>query len=124
MPYFVEVHSPFLNISMDIAASGESVGDGVNISLTNNPQTVAGMVGNGLHFDGINQYIDLGTHAGRCVGDIELCTQGFTMAMWIRPNDDKDPFSILVTNGVFWLNGRGLSIFLRPSNEGPLYNKV
>ena len=38
-----------------------------------------------IQLDGVNDYIDLGDNSNNCLGNVELCTAGLTLSMWILP---------------------------------------
>ena len=47
--------------------------------------TVAdGYLGSGLSFDGVDDWLDLGNHRDECLGNTDLCPDGFTLSMWLK----------------------------------------
>ena len=43
-----------------------------------------------IHLDGIDDYIDLGENSDKCLGNVQLCTSGLTLSMWIQPTKVTD----------------------------------
>ena len=84
-------------IPMDQVTSGFIVGYPAYGSSSASPSLICGIHGRALQFNGIDQYVDLGTHDDECMGNPDLCPNGFTWAMWLKiePNNGVDTNFIL-----------------------------
>ena len=61
----------------------ELVGGTYNGSISGNLQLIDGVVGKAAYFDG-STTVDFGTDRDSCFNFPELCSNGFTMAFWIK----------------------------------------
>jgi len=75
--------------------------------LTNGPQRTTGKFNGGLAFDGVNDYVGLGT------GTLGVST-GITVAAWIRPSDISGSYKTIIDRGQylypFWLQLSGNTV--------------
>ena len=92
------------------------------VDLVGQPSTVPGVVGDGLHFNGIGQYVDCGHHHNECMTLPDLCPEGFTWALWLwLPiyNDDVN-YILSAGRGQFYQIGSSI----RWEKNGKLYVRV
>ena len=66
---------------MDQIISNSIVGYPVHGSTSSSPNLINGIHGKALSFYGIDQYDDLGLHDNKCIGNPDLCPNGFTWSM-------------------------------------------
>jgi hypothetical protein len=89
-------------------------GSGNNGTLTNGP--IFGTANGGqINFDGVNDYIDLGTKTALAPG-----TTNFTISFWINPNNwgslsstSYSPIFVTLVNGGLWIGKNGANFVLR-----------
>ena len=74
---------------MDDVTGNILKGYGLTGSLIGSPQTIPGVYGNAMSFDGQTQALDLGRHFGTCFGDISLCPDGYTLSFWFKYGTTK-----------------------------------
>ena len=58
---------------------GNNVGD---VSL------VQGKVNKALYTNGIDQWVNIGNHRDKCLGNLTMCSKGFVMALWLKAHLD------------------------------------
>ena len=80
-----------MNGSLIGSVSGELVG---NIMLTQNGKT-----GQALYTDGVSQYVNLGSHRDKCVANLVLCTEGISIALWLKTGDTGNDEQYYLSNG-------------------------
>ncbi|CAH1803007.1 unnamed protein product, partial [Owenia fusiformis] len=117
-PMSMKMTDPVYYISFDDTYGNTLQGTNINGTLYNNPQVIASKVGRGLSLDGNNQWVDLGMHENECFGDLNLCSMGYTLAMWIKfgakntdemyyfssgdQNGNSSGTDIFIQNGILW----------------------
>ena len=52
--------------------------------LNGDVELVTGKQGRALHTNGLDQWVDMGNQRDNCMGDLEKCSNGFVMAMWLK----------------------------------------
>ena len=87
--------------------------------LMNGASLTAGYHGNGLQLDGIDDYVDLGYHGDSCFGNITLCVNGLTVAMWLWPNV-TDSQQIYFSNS----DGKNVCLQFKQRSHGQLGVKL
>ena len=86
---------------MDTIENGLLVGSYSGI-LVGDIALVPGKVNKALFTNGIDQWVNIGNHRDKCLGDLTRCTEGFVMALWLKPHlhDGKE----------FYVNSGGHSV--------------
>ncbi|CAH1790209.1 unnamed protein product [Owenia fusiformis] len=59
------------------------------------PKVVPAQMDGGIKFDGRNDYIDMGDVKDTCLGDLEQCVYGLTIAAWVQFPDLVDKMYIM-----------------------------
>ena len=76
------------HISMDNldSVTGELTSDSGSLKGTpsNNPTFERGVEGYAMCFNGVDQSVNFGDLRYRCLGNLELCTEGLMIGMWIK----------------------------------------
>ena len=49
---------------------------------------VQGKVNKALYTNGIDQWVNMGKHRDKCLGNLTRCSKGFTMALWLKAHQD------------------------------------
>lgn len=75
------------------------------VTLVNGGTLVPGKIGNAVSLDGRGAYVDLGEHADRCFGNLNLCKHGLTTTMWVKAKE--------LTDKTYFLSGPSYSLFYR-----------
>ena len=57
---------------------------GIQASVTGNPILVAGKVGKAIELNTTQQGISFGVPDERCFGNLNYCSEGFTLAFWMK----------------------------------------
>ncbi len=84
----------------------------IGAQLYNNPILVAGKKASALRFDSSQQqYAILDDHPNRCVGNLDLCTQGMTIAFWMYVRPKMSNWSKIFDSGGKDPNKYGISIY-------------
>ena len=60
------------------------------VTLANGAGLSRGKVGNGVDLNGYGQYVDLGRHGDKCMGNLQLCKHGLTIALWLKSKQLED----------------------------------
>ena len=89
-------------------------GNGNNGTMVNGP--IFGTANGGvINFDGVNDYVDLGTKSSLAPG-----TTDFTISFWINPNNwgslsstSYSPIFVTLVNGGLWIGKNGANFVLR-----------
>lgn len=81
----------------------------IMIETGGNPQLVKGKIGAALRLNGNSQWADLGEHQETCLGNLDNCHHGITMAMWFYAQKLKSNTYFLSTgkNGITLFYHRG-----------------
>lgn len=96
--------SDHIHLTMDDLRNNKLVHEFLDISAHGGPTLVGGKVANAVNFNGVGQYLDLGSHRDNCLGDLILCQEdGITGSMWVRFNSFPD-------HGYLFSNGGGLQV--------------
>ena len=70
---------------MDEFENGKLVGTFLGI-LVGSVELVPGKSNKALHTNGIDQWVNIGNHRDKCLGNLNRCTKGFVMALWLKGN--------------------------------------
>ena len=80
----------------------------INANAVNgNVQLVDGVRGSALDFTAQGYYMSLGDQSGRCIGNMDLCNDGYTVAFWIKQKNHvvkwetifgSNKFSVYIVN--------------------------
>ena len=67
----------------------------------------AGEVGKALYVNGTGQYVDLGKHETQCFHNPDVCVQGSTFSMWLKPQQSDILVSTIFDTGarISWSGG-------------------
>ena len=49
---------------------------------------VSGRANKALYTNGIDQWVNIGNHRDKCLGNLRLCSKGFVMALWLKAHQD------------------------------------
>ena len=96
---------------MDRVEGNILIGRNIRGTMHNGTSLVPGHQGNAVQFDGIDDYVDLGNHSDSCFGDIRLCTDGFTVSMWIK-------HGIVNTGETYFASGYPVGIWHKQTPNG------
>ncbi len=69
---------------LDLIIGDKLIGPQRNGTIHNIAGVVPGIRGNALSFNGVDQYVDMGTYLGECIVKPPLCLDGFTWMMWLK----------------------------------------
>ncbi|CAL1547650.1 unnamed protein product [Lymnaea stagnalis] len=84
-----------------------------DVLLYGDASLAPGRFGNAVSLRGGGQYVDLGTHYQKCFGNLDLCSHGLTLSMWLNPKELREDttFFSTPTYNVNYQNGRLKSEF-------------
>ena len=57
-------------------------------TIVGNVSLVQGKVNNALYTNGINQWVNIGNHRDKCLGNLTRCSKGFVLALWLKAHQD------------------------------------
>ena len=72
---------------MDEIKNGELVGTYPG-NIVGSVSLVKGNVNKALYTNGINQWVNIGNHRDKCLGNLAMCSKGFVMALWLKAHQD------------------------------------
>ena len=75
------------SLNMSDVSGNQVTGYHLEGTFMNGAHSAAGYHGNGLHLDGIDDYLDLGFQGHNCLGNLTLCLNGLTVSMWLYPTN-------------------------------------
>lgn len=89
------------------------------VTLVNGARLQRGKIGKAASLIGGGQYVDLGPHKDKCMGNLVLCKHGMTMTFWIRPRNlrEGDVFLSSPTYSVYYHNRELVSKFMTPEKS-------
>ncbi|XP_052814372.1 uncharacterized protein LOC128241470 isoform X5 [Mya arenaria] len=67
------------------------------INLSGFPLLVPGVKNSGLQLDGNSQYVDVGKHGDKCLGNLDQCPFGISIFFWLKVAEYYDNMYILST---------------------------
>ncbi len=84
-----------------------------DMSTLNNPPHIVseGYHGNALELK-YGQYIDFGENNDRCLGNLDLCPNGFSVAMWIKLYGKSKQF--FFSNAAYFEETAGMNAYIYP----------
>ena len=68
---------------MDEFENGKLVGTFLGI-LVGSVELVPGKLNKALYTNGIDQWVNIGNQRDKCLGNLNRCTKGFVMALWLK----------------------------------------
>lgn len=71
-------------IDMEAIRDGRVVHPSLLIKAEGDPTVVPGKIGNAIQLDGNGQYLDLGQHTEKCLGNLARCVNGMTISAWMN----------------------------------------
>lgn len=90
----------------------------IGAHLYNNPSLVAGKEASALRFSSSQQqYAVLDNHPNRCVGDLDLCSEGITMSFWMYSRLQTIKSVRIFDSGGIDNSKHGISLFNRYDND-------
>ena len=101
---------------MDEIVGGTLYGSVAGI-LNGDVELVTGKQRRALYTNGLDQWVDLGNQRDNCMGDLEKCSNGFVMAMWLKmhryhkPGTTDDEYYL--TNGGHTKYSMGVVLLMR-----------
>ncbi|XP_052079469.1 uncharacterized protein LOC127717737 isoform X2 [Mytilus californianus] len=74
---------------------------GLDSTVTGQPQLIKGAKNNALQINGQTQYLKVSgrRHRKECLGNLELCYEGYTMGMWLKFSNPGRNEGIYLSNG-------------------------
>ena len=98
--------------------SNELIGPQRNGTIHGTGMVVPAIRGNGITFNGVNQYVDMGQYPGECLTNLGLCMNGFTWMMWLKlPSGAPASEVLLLSAGYGYGTGTyGISLRHSPDN--------
>ena len=85
----------------------------INGTVINGAQISSDAVfGHSLALDGSSQYINLGNQRHACLGTLHLCSDGITVALWIKPEFNGHENQYILDGGGGTTKSHGISIFV------------
>ncbi|XP_055869522.1 uncharacterized protein LOC106070898 isoform X3 [Biomphalaria glabrata] len=96
------------SFSFDMSEGSRVIHNKYLVTLYNDAKLASGRMGSAVSLLGQRQYVDLGEHYQRCFGNIDLCSHGFTMSVWLNPRDLREgtTFISAPTYNIGYQNGR------------------
>ena len=74
------------SLNMSDVSGNQVTGYHLEGTLMNGAHLAVGYHGNGLHLDGIDDYLDLGFQGSNCLGNLTLCRNGLNSLHVAVPN--------------------------------------
>ncbi|GFR98028.1 LOW QUALITY PROTEIN: neurexin-2-alpha, partial [Elysia marginata] len=76
------------------------------VQLMGGASLVGGRFQGAVAMNGAGQYVDLGKHSDKCLGNVDLCQHGITLSMYLRPRDLRmdQTFFAAPTHRLFYEN--------------------
>ena len=113
----LSVTGPFYcyELSMDDIQGREVLGSVLKTTVRGSSSVVEGKMGDALSFDGRRTYVEGGDQSDTCLGDLEICQYGITVAMWIKFDNLEDATQVISSGN------KGFRIYYR---NGQLYGEV
>ncbi len=101
----------------------------INSTIVNKAPLVTGKSGLAMSFNGFSQSVDFGVHRDICFGNLELCTDGFTIAFWIDiKSKNTSIVTVIFSSGGHSINNQiGIALLRRGNYITPMYkinNKI
>ncbi len=99
---YIYVPGPFYcyEMPMDTFSADQLMNTNVkNAFRHGNPTMVTGKIGGALQMDGRGDYLDGGDFSRTCLGDLDLCTYGLTVSLWVKFTALQQGDHILDTGG-------------------------
>ena len=73
---------------------------------------VQGKVNKALYTNGIDQWVNIGNHRDKCLGNLTMCSIGFAMVLWLKAHQDVsaggDEYYIKSGGHTYWSIGMSL----------------
>ena len=88
-----------------------------NYGIVTGATLTAGVLGDGLSFDGINDYIDAGS-------DSSLDISTGTLSLWFKMDNPEPLFRVMIAKDVSGLNNGDFSLGVQQSTDGTNPNKI
>ncbi|KAH9500063.1 hypothetical protein Btru_076507 [Bulinus truncatus] len=101
------------SFSFDVSDGSRIYHTKYTVDLYGNAKLIPGRIGNAVNLNGQRQYVDLGEHYDRCLGNLDLCSHGFTLSVWLNPRELREgtTFISAPTYNIGYHNGRLRSEF-------------
>ena len=77
------------SFSMETASNDVIDHPHYRVTLEQGARLVPGNIGNAVSLQGGGEYVDLGEHMDKCMANLDVCGQGITMAMLLKPESLK-----------------------------------
>ncbi|CAH1787870.1 unnamed protein product [Owenia fusiformis] len=98
-----------LNFPMDTIDGSVLIGD-INGTLEGNPTITEGIVGNAINLTP-KQGINYGNQRDKCFGNIELCSNGYSISVLFKPDaEQEEDKGIVLTNGAETVYSYGIAM--------------
>lgn len=94
---------------MDLIRNGRIPHRDLNITVFGDSTIVPGKINSAIRLDGESQYVGLGDHSLDCLGNLELCNNGFTGSIFLNFRAFHENMSCLSSGGgvdLFTAGGR------------------
>ena len=89
---------PAISLATSKAVGNVLVGT-LNGTMRSGATLVAGQAGNGLYFNDITSRVEYGFYHSHCFHDPDVCSQGFTTALWLKIDQATTKGQLMNTGG-------------------------
>ncbi len=103
----------------EITSSTNTLVGTIPVTIHGNPNIVTdAKSGGALYLNGVDQWVDLGNHRDKCLGNLEQCLNGFTIALWLKLGTKSAAGNNLfyMSSGGHTKNSHGIAMY-RKSND-------
>ena len=96
---------------MDEIKNGELLGTYFG-TIIGDASLMKGKVNKALYTNGIDQWVNVGNHRDKCLGNLSLCSKGFVMALWLNAHTRVTGRSIeiYINSGGHTMKSVGISL--------------
>ena len=94
--------------------SGSTLMGPLSGQVSGGAQIVPGKLGLALNFDGIDGMVNFGYNPESCLHDLEMCSEGLTIAFWIKIHNVHNKNRGVILHSVAYIGETGLQIRLYP----------
>ncbi len=101
-----------------ITSSTNTLVGTIPATIHGNPNIVTHAKSGSAHYlNGVDQWVDLGNHRYKCLGNLEQCPNGFTIALWLKMGTKSATGTILfyMSSGGHTYASHGIAMY-RKSN--------
>ncbi len=77
-----------------------------------------GKIGQALYTDGATQYVSFGNHRDKCVSNLQLCSDGLSIALWLKTEDMGEYGQYYISNGGKTYQSHGIALAIQNGRLG------